>query len=134
MKDFAKLVTYAHEELGTIDEYEGYRPNHGTVRRIAQLLPSAHVEVVGAAWCKDCRREIPRFAAILERLHGWTVDLLADDPATRERLAVKRIPTFIVRSAPGGKELGRIVESPTSDYLEDDLLAIATANPSQILA
>ena len=134
MKDFAKLVIYAREELGAAGEYEGYRPNHGAVREIARLLPSAHVDIVGASWCKDCRREIPRFAAIAERLHGWTVDLLADDAATRERLEIKRIPTFIVRSEKGGKELGRIVESPASGSLEADLLAIATANPSQILA
>lgn len=134
MKDFAKLVVYAREELGTVDEYETYRPNHGTVREIARLLPSAHVEIVGASWCKDCRREIPRFAAIAERLHGWTVELLGDDKATRERLEIRRIPTFIVRSERGGKELGRIVESPVSGSLEADLLAIAVANPSQTLA
>lgn len=134
MKDFAKLVVYAREELGTVDEYERYRPNLGTVREIARLLPSAHVEIVGASWCKDCRREIPRFAAIAERLHGWSVELLDDSKGTRERLEIERIPTFIVRSEQGGKELGRIVESPASGALEADLLAIATANPSQILA
>ncbi|MCC7368379.1 MAG: thioredoxin family protein [Chloroflexi bacterium] len=134
MKDFAKLVTYAREELGAVHEYERYRPNHFTLRRIAELLPSAHVEIVGASWCKDCKREVPRFAAIAERLHGWTVELLGDDRATRERLAIERIPTFIVRAAAGGKELGRIVESPAGASLEDDLLAIAEAHPSQILA
>ena len=134
MKDFAKLVTYTRRELGTIDEYEGYRPDQDTVRQIAKLLPGAHVEVVAAAWCKDCRREIPRFARIAERLDGWTIDLLGDDPATRERLAVRRIPTFIVRSAAGGPELGRIVESPSGESLEEDLLSIAQRHPSQILA
>jgi hypothetical protein len=134
MKDFAKLVTYAREELGTVLEYEQYHVQGEAVRRIAELLPSAHVEIVGAAWCKDCKREIPRFARIAERLSGWTIDLLGDDPATRERLDVERIPTFIVRSARDGRELGRIVESPSSGSLESDLLAIAEAHPSRILA
>ena len=134
MKDFAKLVTYTREELGTIDEYEQYRPRLDTIQQIKQLLPEAHVEIVGASWCGDCRRQIPRFAALAERLTTWSVDLLGDDKATRERLEIKRIPTFIVRATKGGKELGRIVETPASDSLEGDLLAIAKANPSQILA
>lgn len=134
MKDFAKLVTYTREELGTIDEYERYRPRLDTVQRIRQLLPDAHVEIIGASWCKDCRREIPRFAALAERLNTWSVELLSDDKATRERLEITRIPTFIVRATKGGKELGRIVESPASGSLESDLLTIAEANPSQILA
>ena len=134
MKDFAKLVTYTRDELGTIDEYEQYRPKLEAVRRIKELLPEAHVEIVGASWCGDCRRQIPRFAAIAECLTTWSVELLGDDKATRERLEIRRIPTFIVRATKGGKELGRIVETPASDTLEDDLLAIAEAYPSQILA
>jgi thiol-disulfide isomerase/thioredoxin len=134
MRDYAKLVVYTRQELGTGDEYERYRPVPATIRRIATLLPNAHVEVVAASWCKDCRREVPRFARIARRLSGWTIELLGDDSATRERLAIRRIPTFIVRSAESGQELGRIEESPSGARLEDDLLAIAEQHPSQILA
>jgi hypothetical protein len=134
VKDFAKLVVYTREKLGTLDEYDEYRPKLETTRRIAALLPKAHVAVVAADWCKDCRREVPRFASIAERLDGWTIDLLGDDPATRERLAIRRIPTFIVRASADGPELGRIVESPSGERLEDDLLAIAEQHPSQLLA
>jgi thiol-disulfide isomerase/thioredoxin len=134
MKDFAKLVVYTRQELGTIDEYERYQPDTETVRRIAERLPKAHVEIVAAAWCKDCRREIPRFARIAEQLEGWTIKLLGDDPATRERLAARRIPTFVVRSAKDGPELGRIVESPSSGSLEGDLLTIAQRSSTEILA
>jgi hypothetical protein len=134
MKDFAKLVVYSRRELGAGDEYDRYRPKLSTLRRIAELLPNAHVEVVAASWCRDCRREVPRFARIAEHLNGWTLELLGDDPATRERLAIRRIPTFVVRSAEGGRELGRIVESPSGESLEADLLAIAEQHPSQLLA
>ena len=134
MKDFAKLVTYTRDHLGTMAEYDRYDLRGDTVRQIAGLLPNAHVEIVAASWCKDCKREIPRFARIAERLSGWTIDLLGDDPGTRARLDITRIPTFIVRDARGGKEIGRIVESPGSGSLEADLLAIANAHPSQILA
>jgi hypothetical protein len=134
MKDFAKLVVYTRQKLGTGDEYERYRPVPETIRRIKQSLPAAHVELVAASWCGDCRRQVPRFAKIAEHLGGWTFDLLGDDAATRERLAIRRIPTFIVRNPETGEELGRIVETPSGDSLEADLLAIAEAHPSQILA
>ena len=57
--------------------------------------------------------------------------MLVDDAG---RLTVQKIPTFIVRNPDTGQELGRIVESPSSGTLEGDLLAIAEAHPSQILA
>lgn len=133
MKDFAKLVVYAREEFGTSDEYDRYRPSLETMRRIAALLPIAQVEVVTAAWCKDCRREVPRLARIAEHLDGWTIDLLDDDQETRRRHGIQKIPTFIVRNPDTGQELGRIVESPRADSLEADLLAIAEAHPGQLL-
>jgi hypothetical protein len=134
MKDLAKLVVYVRDELGAGDEYERSRPSLDTMRQMAALLPRAHVDVVSAAWCKDCRREVPRFARIAERLDGWSVDLLGDDQETRHRLDIQRIPTFIIRNPDTGQELGRIVESPRAGSLEADLLAIAEAHPSQLLA
>jgi hypothetical protein len=134
MKDFAHLVVYARQELGQGEAFARYRPLPETLRRIKSLLPSAHVEIVSASWCKDCRREVPRFARIAEKLSTWTFELLGDDPATRERLDVQRIPTFIVRHEPGGPEIGRIVESPSGETLENDLLAIAEQHPTQIHA
>ena len=134
MKDFAKLVVYARDELGTGAEYDRYRPIPETLSRILALVPSAHVEIVSASWCKDCRREVPRFARVAEQLLGWTVDLLGDDQETRRRLGIQRIPTFIVRNPETGQELGRILESPQTGSLESDLLAIAEAHPSQLLA
>ena len=105
-----------------------------TIRRIGELLPSAHVEIVAASWCKDCRREMPRFARIAEKLSGWTIELLGDDPATRERLAAKRIPTFIVRNAKDRAELGRIVESPMVAAWRPTCWLSRRPHPSQILA
>ncbi|MCC6176600.1 MAG: thioredoxin family protein [Chloroflexi bacterium] len=135
MKDHAKLVFYARETLANgAAEYDGYRPKLHTLRQIGDLVPRARVEIVSADWCKDCRREVPRFVRIVEHLPGWDVELLSDDPATRERLAIERIPTFVIRSVDSGQELGRIIESPASGRLENDLLAIAERHPSQIRA
>lgn len=133
MKDNTRLAIYAREELSSA-EYAAYPPRADLLRQVLALLPAAHVRVVAAAWCKDCRREVPRFARIAERLPGWTVELLGDDPHTRARLGIERIPTFIVEDHASGRELGRIVERPDSGSLEGDLLTIAERHPSQITA
>ena len=133
MKDNTRLAIYARDELSAA-EYQAYPPRADLLRRVLALLPAARVRVVSAAWCKDCRREVPRFARIVERLPGWTVELLGDDAATRAALQIERIPTFIVEAPDGDRELGRIVERPESGSLEGDLLAIAERHPSQITA
>ena len=134
MKDNTNLVVYARGELRGGFIYDGYRPKAELLEQVAALRPKAHVVLVSAAWCKDCRREVPKFARIVERLPGWTVELRGDDDETRGSLKVRAIPTFIVRDSETGEELGRIVESPESGSLESDLLAIAERHPSRILA
>jgi hypothetical protein len=134
MKDNSKLAAYARDELGGGAAYEGYRPDIRVLERIRERLPRARVEVVAAAWCKDCRREVPRLARIVERLPGWTAELLGDDPETRRALGVVKIPTIVVRNVDSGEELGRIVESPDSGSIEDDLLRIAERHPTRLMA
>lgn len=121
------LAAYAVDELRGGAVYRGYRPKHDVLARVAQTLPSAHVVVVSGTWCGDCRREVPKLARIMESLpEGWSVEVRGDDDHTRTSLSVRAIPSFLVFDAPGGRELGRIIESPESDQgLEGDLLAIA---------
>ncbi len=123
------LAGYVRDELRGEGVYRGYRPRTALLARVAALLPVAHVVVVSATWCPDCRREVPKLARILELLPGgWTVELRGDDDTTRSELGVRAIPTVLVRTAPAGRELGRIIESPASaEGLEGDLLAIAQA-------
>ena len=134
MKDNARLILYARDELRGGFVYHGYRPKTELLDQVAARLPRAHVIVVSAAWCKDCRREVPKFARIAERLPDWTVELRGDEADTRERLKVRAIPTFIVQDPETHQELGRIIESPESGSLEGDLLAIAERHPSRITA
>jgi len=133
MKDKLGLRDYARSELGGGSIYDGYLPRSEVLARVGALLPRAHVVVVSGAWCKDCRREVPKFARIAERLSGWTVELRGDDAETHDALQVRRIPTFVVRHPDSGEELGRIVESPESGSLEGDLLSIAERHPSRII-
>ena len=133
MKDNTRLAIYARDELSAA-ECAAYPARVDLLRQVQSLLPAARVRVVSAAWCKDCRREVPRFARIVERLPTWTIELLGYDAETRAELQIDRIPTFIVEPPDGSRELGRIVERPESGSLEGDLLAIAERHPSQITA
>ncbi len=121
------LATYARDRLRGEGIYRDYRPRTALLEQVGDLLPSAHAIVVSGPWCGDCRREVPKFARIVEQLPaGWTVELRGDDADTRELLAVRAIPTFLIQDQPGGRELGRIIEAPSSgEGLEGDLLAIA---------
>ena len=134
MRNMTTLATYAQDTLRGGPVYDGYRPKTELIEAIVARLPRAHVVVVSAEWCKDCRREVPGFARIVERLPDWTVELRGDDEETRADLDVRAIPTFVVRNPDTGEELGRIVESPGSGSLEGDLLAIAERHPSRITA
>jgi hypothetical protein len=133
MRDYTKLVVYVRQELGAGTEYNDYRPRLDTIRQIADVLPEARVTVVTSTDNPECRREVARFARIVEHLSGWTTSLVEDSPATRQRLAVAQVPTFIIKSAETGRELGRIVRGPTSGSLEADLRTISEEHPSRIV-
>ncbi len=126
------LASYAREALRGEAVLRGYRPNVTLLDQAAELLPTAHVVVVSAPWCPDCRREVPKFSRAFDHLpEAWTVESRGDDEETRETLGVRAIPTFIVFDRPGGSELGRIIESPRGGQgLEGDLLDIAEAAAS----
>ena len=134
VKDNTDIKIYAREELRGGFIYDGYRPKVDLLRQVAEYLPRAQVVVVSGSWCRDCRREVPKFARIVERLPGWTVEILGDDDETRGRLQVRAIPTFIVQDPETREELGRIIESPETGTLEGDLFAIAERRPSRIVA
>jgi thiol-disulfide isomerase/thioredoxin len=121
----AELEAYARDELRGGFVMRGYRPKEDLLRQVVEKLPRAHVVVVSAAWCPDCRGAVPKLARIAQHLPGWTFELRGDDEQTRDQLAVRAIPTFVVQATPGGPELGRIVEHGKTGTLEGDLLAIA---------
>jgi len=134
VKDYARLVVYVRKDLGGSHEYDEYRPRLDITREIAALLPEARVKIVTAGENAACRREVSRFARILEHLGGWSATIVEDEPGAHQRLAISAIPTFIIRSTETGREIGRIVRGPISGSLEADLLTIAEQNPSRILA
>lgn len=119
-------------ETWTTLRAQDYAPDAAAVRTIADHARDVDVLLILATWCPDSKREVPRFFKICDQsgldLAG-KVTMVGVDRTKKdaEGLALKhdvqRVPTFVFFRA--GKELGRVVERPTTT-LEGDVAAIVT--------
>lgn len=95
-----------------------------------EKLNSYNITLVMGTWCDDSHREVPRLFKILEELRFpeskltmIAVNRKKEAPSGEEGpLNIQRVPTIIVQKY--GKEIGRIIESPSTGYLERDLVEI----------
>ncbi len=124
-------VQYAWFDSG----YAAYEPSIEMLKDYRNALDSVDFFVVFGTWCKDSKREMPRFFKIMDelnfpskRIELYGVDRSKAQPGTiPQQYHITNVPTIIVRTH--GEELGRIVESPKAT-LEIDLLEILM-NPHQ---
>jgi hypothetical protein len=113
-------------------EREGYKPGE----KWLSLLQSARLRygltVAMGTWCSDSREQIPRLQAVLAAL-GERSPFDAPRLVGLDRSksidaklypfgAVELVPTIVVTA--GGAEIGRIVETPKSGSIEEDLVRI----------
>ncbi len=110
-----------------------YQPDPAVIKKISNLNEAFEVKLFLATWCPDCRREVPHFFKIMDisglntvmKISTWAVDkklkLENDIPAQHN---LEKVPTFIFYK--NNKEIGRIIESPESFLLEEDILNILT--------
>lgn len=105
-------------DLFSFDDGESYRV----------ILKAAPFEVMAfvGTWCPDCQDHLPGFVRIMdsvratERLRIYALDRAKTYPGGEElieRLAIRRLPTFVFMR--GGKEIGRITETPERSLLAD---------------
>ncbi|MFM1878773.1 MAG: hypothetical protein RLZZ241_1639 [Bacteroidota bacterium] len=113
---------------------KAYIPEVELLDQLKPLLKDVRIVLLMGTWCKDSRREVPRFTAILEALDYpqdevelITVNRDKKTPENLEQgLELIQVPTFIFYKA--DRELGRIVEFPINT-LEADMLAILSGQP-----
>lgn len=116
------------------EDYEAYEPAADDVRALAALQGPAVLDVYFGSWCSDSRRELPRLVKILDRaaspglrVRFYGLDRSKKKPARLARRgSIERVPTLVLSA--GGREIGRIVESPRST-LEHDLALLAGGLP-----
>ncbi|THV58621.1 TlpA family protein disulfide reductase [Chryseobacterium candidae] len=90
-------------------------------------------------WCEDSHRDFPRLMKILEavsypdsKLNIIAVNRKKESPTGDESLYnLQKVPTIILKRY--GKEVGRIIEMPTTGYIERDLVQILKKNDSSVI-
>ncbi len=108
---------------------DDYTPDPAAVRTIASHWRGVRVLVILGTWCKDSKRDLPRFFKIadLAKIRLDSVTLVAVDRSKKdaEGLAeankIERVPTFVFFR--GKREVGRVIEKPVTT-LENDMAAI----------
>lgn len=112
-------------------EYDEYALDQNTIAALKkEKLQTYDILVFLGTWCGDSQREFPRLMKILnqieyseKRLEIVAVNRKKESPNGEDgRYNIQRVPTIIVSKY--GKEIGRIIETPKSGYIEKDLLEI----------
>lgn len=121
------------------DEHDEYAIDKNAVAELKKAkLSSYNITLVMGTWCEDSHREVPRLFKILEaadfpdnKLTMIAVNRKKEAPNGEEGpLNIQKVPTIIVQKY--GKEIGRIIESPVSGYLERDLVEILKKDNTSI--
>lgn len=120
-------------------EYDEYSIDQTALAELKkEKLNSYTLTVVMGTWCEDSHREVPRLMKILEELKYpdqkltiIAVNRKKESPSGEEGVYnVQKVPTIIVQKY--GREIGRIIESPKSGFIERDLLEIVKKDNSSI--
>jgi thiol-disulfide isomerase/thioredoxin len=128
---YADWYTKEHDEY-TIDQ-----------KAISELkkakINTYSIMVFMGTWCEDSHRDFPRLMKILEELKYpdnkltiIAVNRKKESPSGEESLYnIQKVPTIIVQKY--GKEIGRIIEMPTTGYIERDLVEILKKDDTSVI-
>ena len=113
--------------------YNIYKTDNELARTIKENSKGISVKVVFGSWCGDSKINVPAFQKIVDAsdFDKTKVEYIAVDRKKEggsvdvSKLDVKYVPTFIFYR--NNKEIGRIVEYPKSETIEQDWVEIVTA-------
>ena len=134
------VVSFAADRVdrAQILKDEGWKQRHMTYEPDSSMIDTLkskvgdnlQVEVYLAFWCGDSKRNVPLFLKIIDQVgSGVKVNYYSverkptkDTKYFVEKLKIERVPTFIFYR--DGKEIGRIIENPKTNMLEDFLVIV----------
>ncbi|KIA90724.1 TlpA family protein disulfide reductase [Kaistella jeonii] len=114
-----------------VKEHDEYAIDQNAIADLKKAkINTYNITLVMGTWCEDSHREVPRLFKILEavnypenKINIIAVNRKKEAPGGEEGpYNIQKVPTVIVQKY--GKEIGRIIESPQSGYLERDLVEI----------
>jgi thiol-disulfide isomerase/thioredoxin len=115
-------------------EHDAYQPVAEDLAAFALPPSGATLDVYFGSWCGDSRRGVPHFLKLLDaapknriKVRYYGVDRSKKEPAgLLEGVELIKVPTFVYKV--GGREVGRIVETPATT-LEHDLALLFAQTP-----
>ncbi|WP_100074235.1 TlpA family protein disulfide reductase [Chryseobacterium camelliae] len=137
MKDQFTKAPYADWYTKEHDEYALDQKAISELRK--QKINSYNLIVFMGTWCEDSHRDFPRLMKILEELKYpegkmtiIAVNRKKESPSGEEATYnIQKVPTIIVQKY--GKEIGRIIEMPTTGYIERDLVEILKKDDQSVI-
>lgn len=123
-----------------VKEHDEYALDQKAISELKkERIGSYDVIVFMGTWCEDSHRDFPRLMKILEevgypdsKLTIIAVNRKKESPSGDEGLYnIQKVPTIILKRYT--KEVGRIVEMPTSGYIERDMVEILKKNDSSVI-
>ena len=110
-------------------EYNAYKPDKKILSKLSSCLKPIEIRVILGTWCSDSREQVPRLFKILDKakFDNQKITLVCVDSEKKagsldiSSYDIKKVPTIIFSR--DGKEVGRIIETPTKT-LEKDMLTI----------
>lgn len=119
--------------------YNAYETKTAMLNKSKGKTDNLEIKIFMGTWCGDSKRGVPAFykvadeigidesAITLINLHNASEQYKQSPNGEEKGLNIHRVPTFICYK--NGVEIGRIVESPVTDY-ETDLAQILNDMPS----
>lgn len=123
-----------------VKEHDEYVLDQKAVSELKkEKIGTYDIIVFMGTWCEDSHRDFPRLMKILEavsypenKLNIIAVNHKKESPTGDESLYnLQKVPTIILKRY--GKEVGRIIEMPTTGYIERDLVQILKKNDSSVI-
>ncbi|UKB77546.1 TlpA family protein disulfide reductase [Chryseobacterium sp. MEBOG07] len=123
-----------------VKEHDEYVLDQKAVSELKkEKIGTYDIIVFMGTWCEDSHRDFPRLMKILEtvnypenKLNIIAVNRKKESPTGDESLYnLQKVPTIILKRY--GKEIGRIIEMPTTGYIERDLVQILKKNDSSVI-
>ncbi|MDQ1096203.1 MULTISPECIES: TlpA family protein disulfide reductase [Chryseobacterium] len=136
-KDQFTKVPYADWYTKEHDEYALDQKAISELKK--RKINSYNLIVFMGTWCEDSHRDFPRLMKILEevkypedKMTIIAVNRKKESPSGEEATYnIQKVPTIIVQKY--GKEIGRIIEMPTTGYVERDLVEILNKDDQSVI-
>jgi thiol-disulfide isomerase/thioredoxin len=114
---------------------DDYQPDAAAVASLKANGTDAKVTLLYGTWCPDSKNYVPRLVKALRAAGNDKIQikLIGIDNQFREPVdtvqprRITNVPTVIVER--NGREIGRIIETPAAQTIEEDLAAILSGKP-----